>query len=204
MDMSLKRDNERQQRGSRRAATAGALICLVTLSGCWLDFRKFVTLQFDEHTETADWKKEQVEVLTSYGVVSEEAGLYRLPIASAISAVAADASLLEPVIELKTDLSDMSLAQQGEQHFNITYGCAACHSLEGQRKIGPALNQRWGKVALLEGDEEVTFDDEYFYESVYYSRKKIARGYPPAMPVFENVIPQEHYEAIKTYLTQYQ
>lgn len=173
-------------------------------SGCWLDFRNRVTLQYEEHEATIAWKAEQKELLASYDVVDAEAGTYQIPVRAAMAMIAKDPGLLEPVIELKTDLSGMSLAQKGEQHFKITYACAGCHSLEGARLVGPALNKRWGGKALLEGDEEVAFDDAYFRESVFYSRKKIARGYPAAMPVFDGIMSEEDYEAIKAFIMTYQ
>ncbi|MEL6190363.1 MAG: cytochrome c [Myxococcota bacterium] len=176
----------------------------VMASGCWLDFRKRVTLSYEEHEETYAWKAEQKGLLASYDVVDAEAGTYQIPVAAAIAMVAKDPGLLEPVIELQTDLSGMSLVQKGEQHFKITYACAGCHSMEGARLVGPALNKRWGGQALLEGDEQVAFDETYFRESVFYSRNKIARGYPPAMPVFDGIMSEEDYEAIKAYVMTYQ
>lgn len=188
----------------RRTGLATVLLLAVTSSGCWLDFRKRLTLEFEEHTETMEWKAKQEGILKAYAVVDESAGTYQIPVAAAIDMIAKDPTLLEPVIELKTDLSGMTLAQQGEQHFKITYACAGCHSMEGNRLVGPALNNRWGKAALLEGGEEVVFNDEYFRESVYYSRKKIARGYLPAMPVFDGIMTDDHFAAIKAYVMTYQ
>lgn len=186
------------------------VVAAAAVTGCtqdsWMGYRKHVTLEFEEHDETINWKNQEKAALEKYAKAEEE-GRYQVPVSVAMQNVAKDPSLLEPLIELKTDLSGMTLAQQGEQYFKIKYACAGCHSMQGQRLVGPALNNRWGTVALLEGDEEVPFNDEYFKESVLYSRKKIARGYPPAMPQFrggELVISDEEYEAIKAYVMTYQ
>lgn len=194
-------------RGATAAlAAAGAVLAL---SGCeareeaWRSYRQRIPHEYEEHTETLKWKEEQEALLEQYAK-ADDAETYQIPVSVAIQAVAKDPELLAPVVELKTDLSGMSLAQKGEQHFKITYACAGCHSMEGNRLVGPALNNRWGDKALLEGGEEVVFDDEYFKESVLYSRKKIARGYPPAMPVFNEIMPEEDYEAIKAYVMTYQ
>lgn len=104
----------------------------------------------------------------------------------------------------KPKMEDMDLVAQGEYHFNNTYVCNSCHSLEGERKVGPALNGRWGTMAQLESGSSETFDDAYFKESVYQSREKIAKGYPPAMPVFAGVMKDEDYEAIKAYVKTFQ
>ena len=177
---------------------------LLALSGCWQDFRKKVSMDFKEHEETIEWKAQEKEKLGEYDVVDEAEGVYRVPVAVAMKMMADDPALLAPLIEIKTDLSGMTLAQKGEQHFKITYVCASCHSLEGARLVGPALNNRWGKEAPLEGGEVVVFDDAYFKESVLYSQAKIARGYPPAMPVFNEQMSDEDFEAIKAYVMTYQ
>lgn len=195
---------EQSQKRARGRGLVAALVVAGLSSGCWLDLRKRVPFEFEEHTETINWKAEQKQILASYDVVDASAGTYQIPVAVAMDMMAKDAKLLEPLIELKTDLSGMTLAQQGEQHFKITYACAGCHNLQGNRLVGPALNNRWGKPALLEGGEEVVFNDEYFRESVFYSRKKIARGYPAAMPVFDGIMTEEDYQAIKAYVMTYQ
>lgn len=198
-----------KMRGSGRPAWRLAALALVVTGlsgcgGCWQDFRKRVTLRYEEHAETLEWKAEQKKKVESYDVVSEEAGSYKIPVSVAMTLVAADPALLAPVVEVADDISGLPLAQQGEHHFKITYACAACHDLQGERKVGPPLNNRWGKEAPLEGGEVVTFDDEYFRESVLYSQAKVARGYPPAMPVFNEQMSQADFEAIKAYVKQFQ
>ncbi len=183
---------------------SGAVLAAGLLTGCWQDFRKRVTLKYKEHTETIEWKKAEKEKLAVFDRLDEEKGVYQIPVSVAMKSMAAKPEMLAPLIEIKSDLSDMSLAQQGEQHFKITYACAGCHSLEGQRLVGPALNGRWGGDAPLEGGEVVKFDDEYFRESVYYSQAKISRGYPAAMPVFADTMTDEHFEAIKAYVKTFQ
>lgn len=174
-------------------------------TGCsWEEFHKKVSMDFEEHTETIEWKKSEKAKLETYDVVDEGNGVYQVPVRVAMEMLVDDPALLAPVIEIEEDLSGMSLVQQGEQHFKITYACAGCHSLEGNRLVGPPLNNRWGGEAPLESGEVVAFDDAYFRESVWYSREKIARGYPPAMPVFAETMTEEHYEAIVAYVKQFQ
>jgi mono/diheme cytochrome c family protein len=160
----------------------------------------------DEHPKWVEFRDGQEELLSSYAQVDAEEGVYQIPVDRALAMVADDPSLLEPVVEpvKAKPIEEMTLVERGEYHFNNTYVCASCHAFDGSRKVGPPLNDRWGEKALLEGGEEVVFDDEYFRESVWYSRKKIARGYPAAMPVFEGQMSEEDYEAIKAYVKTYQ
>lgn len=157
-----------------------------------------------EYQELEDYLAEEREMISSYSVVDESNGIYRIPVDRAIELVGEDPGLLAPVVEVKDDLEEMTLAEKGEYHFKQTYACSACHSLEGQKMVGPPLNNRWGKEAPLEGGDAVTFDDEYFRESVLYSTKKIAQGYQPVMPQFAGQMSDEDYEAIKAYIEQYQ
>lgn len=192
--------------GRSRAGGIGSVALLALLaSGCdWQNFRKHVSMDFEEHTETIEWKKAEQAKNETYDVVDEASGAYKIPVSVAMKMMVEDKSMLAPVIEIQTDLSGMSLVAKGEQHFKITYACAGCHSLAGQRLVGPHLNNRWGGEAPLEGGEVVAFDETYFKESVFYSRKKIARGYPPAMPVFDGIMSDEDYEAIKAYIMTFQ
>ncbi len=145
----------------------------------------------------------QKEMLASYSVTNQDKGLYQVPVDVALDLVASDADLLDPVVKLKS-LEEMNEVERGQYHFQNTYACAACHGFEGEKKVGPALNARWGKAALLEGGEEVVFNDEYFKESVLYSTKKIARGYQPVMPVFAGQMTDEHLAEITAYIKTYQ
>ena len=162
--MSMKFD-VRQRRGMARLL--GLAVLGVALTGCdWQEYRKHVSMDFEEHTETIEWEKQEKAKIETYDVLDEESGTYKIPVSVAMKMMAEDTSLLEPVVEIQTDLSGMSLVAKGEQHFKITYACAGCHSLEGQRLVGPPLNNRWGGEAPLQNGEVVTFNDEYFRESV--------------------------------------
>jgi mono/diheme cytochrome c family protein len=188
----------------RRTATQ-IVAAGIALAGC----NPFAIPEVDlyaepQHPELLAHLEEQTQIVDQYGVIDESAGVYRVPVDKAIARVAADPNLLEPLVELKSDLSEMTVVQQGEYHFVNTYACGACHSLQGERKVGPHLNNRWGGEAPIEGGEVLAFNDAYFKESVYYSQAKIARGYPAAMPVFAGQMEDEHFEAIKAYLLTFQ
>lgn len=184
--------------GAHRLALMAVLAVGAGCEGAHPDF------EITQHTSIGKYRAEQQQMLTSYSAVDDANGVYRIPVDRALELVANDESLLGPVVEVKSDLEEMTLAERGEYHFKQTYACSACHALDGSKMVGPALNGRWGKKAPLQGGDVVTFDDEYFRESVYYSTKKVARGYQPVMPVFANQMTDEHFEAIKAYIKEYQ
>jgi len=182
----------------KRAKIMGGFLGVVALS-CGIP--EVSLFPIDDYPEKDAYREEQEKILTGYAKAED---VYQVPVDKALAMVASDPSMLDPLVELSNDLSEMTLAEKGKRHFEITYACAACHGFEGQRKVGPHLNNRWGGEAPLEGGEVVAFNDAYFKESVLYSNKKIARGYPAAMPVFEAQMSEEDFEAIKAYVMTYQ
>jgi len=156
----------------------------------------------ESYPDKEAYLEEQKAALTGYGQV-EETKKYRVPVDDALAMVAKDGDGLKPLVKLKTDLSEMTQLERGERHFNITYACAGCHGFNGQRKVGPHLNNRWGGEAPLEGGEVVDFDDGYFKESVLYSKKKIARGYPAVMPYFADSMSEKDFQDIMAYVKSY-
>lgn len=184
--------------GLSRTGIAAAVVLLASCEGTHPNF------DIREYPELQTYMEQEREMVSSYAAVDEANGVYRVPVERAIELVASDNSLIEPVVEVKDDLEEMTVVERGEYHFVQTYACSACHALDGSRKVGPPLNNRWGGEAPLESGEVVSFNDEYFRESVLYSTKKIAKGYPPAMPVFEGRMTDQQLEEIKAYLDQYQ
>ena len=181
-----------------RASIALAVLVVASCEGAHPNF------EIRQYPELEAYRQQEQEVVTSYAAVDQANGIYQIPVDRAIELVATDNSLIEPVVEVKDDLEEMTIVERGEYHFVQTYACSACHALDGSRKVGPPLNNRWGGEAPLESGDVVTFNDEYFRESVLYSNKKIAKGYPPAMPIFDGRMTDEQLEAIKAYLDQYQ
>ncbi|MBI4953675.1 MAG: cytochrome c oxidase subunit II [Myxococcales bacterium] len=60
--------------------------------------------------------------------------------------------------------------------------CLSCHSLDGTRKVGPTFKGLWGSSQTMEGGEVVTVDENFVRESIVEPKKRVAQGYPPAMP----------------------
>lgn len=62
-------------------------------------------------------------------------------------------------------------------------GCNACHSLDGNKVVGPTFKGLWGRKEKTSGGE-VTVDEAYVKESVLQPMAKVVEGYPPAMPPY--------------------
>lgn len=60
--------------------------------------------------------------------------------------------------------------------------CIACHSVDGNRTVGPSFKGLWGTTHKLADGSDITVDDAYFAQSVKDPMSQIAEGYPPAMP----------------------
>ena len=64
------------------------------------------------------------------------------------------------------------------EHLFTAYSCATCHSLDGGKNHGPTMKNLYGSKRMF-GDQEVTADDNYLYESIAKPNAKIAPGYQP-------------------------
>ena len=70
------------------------------------------------------------------------------------------------------------------EHLFTTYSCATCHSIDGGKNHGPSIKDLYGSKRMF-GDQEITADDSYLYESIAKPNAKIAPGYQPNfMPKF--------------------
>ena len=78
-----------------------------------------------------------------------------------------------PQLEIKPEL-----VTQGKAAFAV---CAACHSIDGSRLVGPSMKGLWGKVENLADGTKVRVNKEYFVRSIKEPTAQIVEGYPPAM-----------------------
>lgn len=60
-------------------------------------------------------------------------------------------------------------------------GCVACHTLDGNRTVGPTFKGLAGKTENTSAGD-VVVDEAYLRESMLQPMAKIVTGYPPAMP----------------------
>lgn len=68
-------------------------------------------------------------------------------------------------------------------------GCAACHKVDGQRLVGPPLNEVYGKTRQFTDGSSAQGDEAYIRESILQPMAKLVAApagqppYPPGMPV---------------------
>jgi len=75
------------------------------------------------------------------------------------------------------------LAAQGQQ-LAKSFGCVACHSVDGSKGVGPSWQGLYGKTETLEDGTRIKVDEDYIKESVLKPNAKIVKGYAPIMPTF--------------------
>jgi len=61
-------------------------------------------------------------------------------------------------------------------------GCLACHSVDGNKGIGPSWQGLYGKTETLADDTSVKVDEGYIKDSVLHPNAKIVKGYAAVMP----------------------
>lgn len=69
------------------------------------------------------------------------------------------------------------IAAEGQQLF-ADYGCAQCHSLSGERLVGPPVNGLYGSSQQLTDGKTVTAGDAYIKLSILEPDAQIVNGYP--------------------------
>ena len=75
------------------------------------------------------------------------------------------------------------LAAQG-QRLAGSLGCLACHSVDGNKGIGPSWLGLYGKTETLADGTSIKVDEGYIKDSVLNPSAKIVKGYTAVMPAF--------------------
>ncbi len=111
-----------------------------------------------------------------------------------------------PVAVSDKDVSDEErvarLRQIGERLSN-SKGCAACHSSDGSRLVGPTYKGLFGKNETVVTDgamRQVVVDEAYIRKSILEPTADIVEGYQPLMPPMEGLLSEEEITALVEYL----
>jgi cytochrome c oxidase subunit 2 len=72
-------------------------------------------------------------------------------------------------------------AERGQKWYT-TYGCNACHSIDGKEGVGPTWKGLYGKQVTFTDGSTATADDAYLFESIRNPAAKIVQGFQPIMP----------------------
>lgn len=86
-----------------------------------------------------------------------------------------DAWLAEQSAECS--LSDAECGQRWAE----TFGCLACHSLDGTTVVGPTWQGLFGSQVELTDGTTVTVDEEYLRNSILDPNSQVVAGFPPGV-----------------------
>lgn len=92
---------------------------------------------------------------------------------------------------------DLPPVELGERLFAQ---CLICHSTDGTRLVGPALNARFGTTRTLAGGSTVIFDEDYIRESIVNPAAKVAEGFQPIMPAGYSSMSAKEIDGLVAYL----
>ncbi|MFN3199662.1 MAG: c-type cytochrome [Bradymonadia bacterium] len=87
----------------------------------------------------------------------------------------------EPVPAFEADSARVA---QGKTLFTAKT-CAACHSVDGSKRVGPSMKGLWGRVSVMADASVIRSDADYFKRSIKAPTEQVVHGYPPAMPTLQ-------------------
>ena len=79
-------------------------------------------------------------------------------------------------------------------------GCLACHTVDGQRHIGPTWRMLYGSRVTLRDGREVVADEAYLTRSMMDPAADVTAGFDPVMPTFRGVIDAPDVAALVEYI----
>jgi cytochrome c oxidase subunit 2 len=90
---------------------------------------------------------------------------------------------------------DLDLATRGRE-LAATRGCLACHTLDGQRHIGPSFAGLYRSTVRLRDGRATLADESYLTRSMMDPSADVVEGYQPVMPTFRGILEQPEVAAL--------
>ena len=87
----------------------------------------------------------------------------------------------------------------GHKLFN-DMACSACHTINGSLKLGPSLQNQYGKEILHTDGTVLIVNDKYIKESLIDPLRYIVEGYTPIMPSYAPILNGNDIENIIAYI----
>ena len=137
----------------------------------------------------ASYLDQQQTELAGYGWADKDNELVQIPIEQAIALTAKDGGAL-PMLAKAEVAEDASPAELGKALYT-SLGCNACHSLTGERVVGPSFKGIWGEKHKFTDGSAAVVDLAYVKSSVLYPQQKIVETDPPVMPAYEGRVEDE-------------
>ena len=86
----------------------------------------------------------------------------------------------------------------------LKHACLSCHTVDGQRHIGPTWSRLYGADVTLANGEHVVADAAYLTESMMDPAARVVSGYPPIMPTYLGSLDATETAAIVEYIRSLQ
>jgi cytochrome c oxidase subunit 2 len=96
-----------------------------------------------------------------------------------------------------------NLVEQGKR-VSAEAGCLKCHSIDGERHIGPTWQDLYHRQEKLTDGSTVDADEGYITESIMDPAAKVVAGYQPVMPSYQARLAAPEIAAIVEYIKSLQ
>jgi cytochrome c oxidase subunit 2 len=97
--------------------------------------------------------------------------------------------------------ADMPLAEYGQKLYTSS-GCQTCHSLDGNKLVGPSFKGLFGSDRAFADGSSVQADEQYIRESILNPTAKVVASYQPVMPTYQGVLGEEEIDAIVEFIKE--
>jgi cytochrome c oxidase subunit II len=84
--------------------------------------------------------------------------------------------------------AEMNDLSEDGREVAVRRGCLSCHTLDGQRHIGPTWSGLYDSRVKLTDGATVVADEAYLTRSMMDPAVEIVEGYPPVMPTYRGVL----------------
>ncbi|HEY3668447.1 MAG TPA: c-type cytochrome [Polyangiaceae bacterium] len=86
----------------------------------------------------------------------------------------------------------------------VKHACLSCHTIDGQKHIGPTWSRLYGSDVTLTDGQHVVADAAYLTESMMDPAAHIVQGYAPIMPTYLGSLAPSETAAIVEYIRSLQ
>ena len=100
-------------------------------------------------------------------------------------------------------VSDVFAGRTMEQAGEVLYGtkgCKTCHTIDGNKLVGPSFKNVYGHQFDTREGVKITADDAYIKESILKPNVSVIAGFEPVMTPFEGRITDKEIAALTAYL----
>ena len=96
-------------------------------------------------------------------------------------------------------LETMTPVEAGRKLFRV-HGCNQCHSIDGAGKIGPTMQDVFGRGEIMADGSRLTVDENYLRESILEPTARVVAGFEPVMPTYQGRLDDPEIAAVIEYL----